>query len=389
MTIVIFGDNFSFPEGTASTNRVYTYAKGFIENGVDARVICFNNDYLNESNGIIDGIHYYNPFNQVKRNKYFLKRRWLKLIKYFNTIKVIRQINSKSKIDAIITYTKISSTHLFSFFIARLFNAKLLIENSEHPLRYYQSGPINRVIGKLKLWIELKTNDGILLITQNLIEFYKSKSQSENKLFLVPSTVYPPRFLKEKTKIFDYEYIGYFGSMEFERDKIGVLIEAYSIINEKYDNVHLLLGGMVSKKEENKLLGLIKSLKIESKVHILGYLSREDVIQYIVNAYVLVLVRNNDPFTEASFPSKFTEYISTGNPVISVRVSEISKYITDGENGFLTEPGDTEELSDKLKYVLSNYEAAKAVAKRGRALTDTIFNYNFQSKRIIDFINSI
>jgi hypothetical protein len=34
MAIVIFGDNFSFPEGDASTNRVYTYARGISENGI-------------------------------------------------------------------------------------------------------------------------------------------------------------------------------------------------------------------------------------------------------------------------------------------------------------------------------------------------------------------
>jgi hypothetical protein len=39
MSVVIFGDVFTFPEGNAATNRVYTYAKGFIENGIDVHVI--------------------------------------------------------------------------------------------------------------------------------------------------------------------------------------------------------------------------------------------------------------------------------------------------------------------------------------------------------------
>jgi hypothetical protein len=38
MAIVIFGDNFSFPEGNAATNRIYTYAKGFTENNVNTFV---------------------------------------------------------------------------------------------------------------------------------------------------------------------------------------------------------------------------------------------------------------------------------------------------------------------------------------------------------------
>jgi glycosyltransferase involved in cell wall biosynthesis len=389
MAIVIFGDNFSFPEGNAATNRVYTYAKGFIENNVSAYVICFGNNYLQNGNGIVEEIQYFHPFNQEKRSNSFLVRNWLKLLKYRNTIRLIKKINNQDKIDAIITYTKISTTHLFSYFLARLFKTKIIIENSEHPLRYYQTGFINRIVGRLKLSIELKTFDGILLITQHLIDFYKSKVQNDRKLLLVPSTVDPTRFAVEKTKKNGYEYIGYFGSINFERDNLDLLIKAYSMIYQKHDNIHLVLGGMVSFKEEKMISDLIQSLNIESKVHIIKYLSREEIIQYVVNASILVLVRHNDSFTEASFPCKLTEYMSTGNPVILVKVSEIPKYITDGKEGFLIEPGNVNELAEKLEFVLNNYQFAKEVAKKGKELTDSVFNYGYQAKRIIEFIKTV
>lgn len=387
MSIVIFGDNFSFPEGNAATNRVYTYAKGFIENNVNSYVICFRNDYL--GNGTVERIKYFHPINQKERSNFFLIRNWHKVVKFFNTIKIIRKINKEDKIEAIITYTKISTTHLFSWFLSRIIHTKLIIENSEHPLRYYQTGFLRRLTGVLKLKLELATFDGILLITQYLMEFYKSRLPDNNKLLLVPSTVDPTRFAIGKTKIPEYKYIGYFGSMEMERDNIDTLIKAYSMVYEKHENIHLVLGGMVSNKEEKLITDLIRSLKIESKVHILRYLSREDIIQYVVNAYVLVLVRSSDIFTEASFPCKFTEYLSTGNPVISVRVTEIPKFITDGENGFLIKSGDTEELTEKLEFVLNNYQFATEVAQKGKELTGTIFNYGYQAKRIIDFVRSI
>lgn len=205
----------------------------------------------------------------------------------------------------------------------------------------------------------------------------------------MPSTVDPSRFSIVKTAISPYEYIGYFGSMKFGRDNIDLLIKAYSIIYKRFDNVHLVLGGMVSDKEAGMLSDLIKSLKIESRVHILGYLSREEIVQYIINAYILVLVRSNDADTNASYPCKLTEYLATGNPVISVKVSEITNYLIDSQNAFLVEPGDINELSKKLDYVLNNYQFAKEVAERGKNLTESIFNYNYQAKRIIEFIKSL
>lgn len=389
MCIVIFGDNFSFPEGNAATNRVYTYAKGFIENNVNTYVICFSNDYLVNGNGISDGIQYYHPINQKERDNSFLRRNWFKIVKYINTIKIIRRINKEDKIEAIITYTKNSTTHLFSWLLSRIINAKLIIENSEHPLRYYQKGFIKKIVGNLKLWIELKTFDGILLITQHLIDFYKSRLHNDKKILLVPSTVDPARFTKEKTKNNSYDYIGYFGSINFERDNVDLLINSFSMIQKKIDNIHLVLGGMYSDLEKKMLFDLISSLKIESKVHVLKYLSREEIIQYMIDAHIIVLVRKNDADTNASFPCKLTEYLATGNPVISVKVGEIPKYLTDCKDVFLTEPGDVKELSEKLEFVLNNYKYAIEVAKKGKELTNSIFNYKYQAKRIIDFINTI
>lgn len=388
MSIIILGDNFSFPDGNAATNRVYTYALGFIENNINTSVISFRNDYMENGNGTIEGIQYFHPINKKKRNKFFLVRNWFKLVKYINTIILIRKINRKDRVTAIIVYTKTLSTHLFSYFLARLIGSKLIIENSEHPLRDYQTGNIDQMIGRIKFWVKLNTFDGILLITKQLIEFYKTTLCDEKKILLVPSTVDPKRFIAEKSMNLNYRYIGYFGSINFERDNVDILLNAFATICDRHKNIDLVLGGWLE-VEENILNELIKSLKIESRVHILGYISRNEITQYIIDSHILVLVRSNDNFTEVSFPSKLTEYLATGNPVIATAVSEIAQFITDNENGFLIKPGNTEELAKKMEYILNNYELATEVAKKGKILTDTVFNNVFQARRIIEFIETL
>jgi len=388
MSIVILGDNFSFPEGNAATNRVYTYARGFIENNINTSVIGFRNDYMENGNGTVQSIQYFHPINQKKRNKYFAIRNWFKVIKYINTIRLVKKINRGDKINAIIVYTNSITTHIFSYFLTRLIGTKLIIENSEHPLRYYQSGNIKKTIGRLKLWMRLKTFDGILLITKQLIDFYKTLLHDDKKILLVPSTVDPQRFNAEKSKKLPYKYIGYFGSINFERDNVDVLIKAFATICDRHKEVDLVIGGMME-VDKNLITDLIRTLKIESRVHILGYLSRNEITQYIIDSHLLVLVRSNDKYTEVSFPSKLTEYIATGNPVIAVAVSEITQFITDNINGFLIKAGDCDELSEKMDYVLNNYQIAKEVAKKGKELTDSVFNNVFQAKRIIEFINTL
>ena len=116
MSVVIFGDIFTFPEGDAATNRVYTYSKGFIENGIKVHVISFESLYNSAGNGQIEGITYYHPFGQFERSKYFVVRQYQKILKYLNTIKLFSRINNEEKIIAI-KYLHKSSINSFVFLV--------------------------------------------------------------------------------------------------------------------------------------------------------------------------------------------------------------------------------------------------------------------------------
>ncbi len=389
MSYVILGDSFSFPEGDAATNRVYTYARGFDLNSKNAYVICFGNDYQIDNNGVIENIRYFHPFNQTVRNKKFIKRNYFKLKKYFITLKLISNINKEDKIEVIICYTTEIITHIFTWMLVKKVRAKLIIERSENPLRYYREGLFNRLWGNIRLKLEDMTFDGILLITRDLVDFYKKRLNGMDRILSVPSTVDPTRFDRPKTNNPDFPYIGYFGAINFERDNVDLLINAFSRVHMKHDKVHLILGGMYNDAEKKQVLDLFRSGGIEEKAHLLSYISRNEVVRYLINSCLLVLVRRNDPDTNSSFPSKLTEFLCTGNPVIAVSVGEISKYLTDGDTAFLIKPGDVEGLAKKIDYVLYNYQEALKVANKGKMLTDSVFNYRFQAKRIIEFIKDL
>jgi glycosyltransferase involved in cell wall biosynthesis len=387
--IVIFGDSFTFPEGDAATNRVYTYAKGLVENNIKTSVICFRNDYLSESNGKLGNIQYFNPFQQSVRNKSFLIRNWLKVVKYFNTVKLIRSLNKQEKVIAIITDTHDTVTHLFSFYLAKRIGTKLLVEKSEHPLRLFQGGALNRLSGVLKFRIESSLCDGIMCISRFLVDYYREHGISQKKLFLIPSTVDPGRFSMSCEKPLPYSYIGYFGGLTFSRDNIDVLIKAFALICDKHPDKNLVIGGFCTDNERKQIEDLIQDLNLSSRVNLLKYLPRTEIVRYIVHSDILVMVRAKDLETSASFPSKLTEYMVTAKPIVTVDVGEISDYLTDGVNSFLVEPGNRDVLAEKLDYVLDNYKLALKIAQQGKELTNTVFNYNYQAKRIIQYIDSL
>ena len=389
MAFVIFGDNFSFPEGNASTNRVYTYAKGLIENGVGVIVICFENEYVDDQEGITEGISYYHPFGQNQRSKYLIIRRWQKFLKYFRAISLFREISKKEKIDTIMVYTMRLSTHVFAWYLSKISGSKLVKECSEHPLIYYQKGHLKKIEGFFKLKIESRLCDGIFCISHFLVNFFKSNGVPQNKLFLIPSTVDPARFSLNGESPFPHPYIGYFGGLTFSRDNVDILIKSFALLTDNHPDLNLILGGFCSEKELEQIKNLIQDLNLASKVKVLEYLSRTEIIRYIVHSEILVMVRAKDLETQASFPSKLTEYMATSKPVVTVKVGEIPDYLTDGVDSFIVEPGNTSELAEKIDYVLNNYDFALKIALNGKELTTTTFNYNFQAKRIIGFLETL
>ena len=388
--IIIFGDTFTFPEGNAATNRVHTYAKGFLENGMKAFVVCFRNDYIETPGGTFEGIDYNYPFGQTARNKYFMVRRWVKLLKYFNTYRLLRKLRISYDILAINLWTETLTIHFYVFLLGKLFSIKIIHERSEHPLRAYQKSGINKARGEIKSFIGTRLCDGIFTISQYLNDFYKRRYVSEGKLLLVPSTVDVSRFNLSDVSPLPFAYIAYCGSLTIKKDGVDILIESFrQLASEKPDIDLVLIGKGDIAEEEASIRKKILQLNLGSRVHLLGQISRQEVPAYLKGARLLALARPRSIVADAGFPSKLTEYLSTGKPVVVTRVGEIPNYLKDRENAYLSEPGSADDFARQIRYVLDNYEAALTVGNKGKKLAETLFNYNYQALRMIEFIRSL
>jgi glycosyltransferase involved in cell wall biosynthesis len=390
MSIIIIGDSFTFPEGNAATNRVHTYAKGFSELGIQVHVICFGSNYTSAGNGSINGINYYHPFNQIEKNHYFLIRQWHKFLKYYRTIQLVRKINKTEKITAFNCWTQKFRTQLITFFMAKLVRAINTHERSEHPLRNYQDSSIQKMQGEIKSYIGTKLCDGILCISQYLIDFYSSRGVNPKRMLLVPSTVDTERFAAAYKPVYEFEYILYCGSITIRKDGVDILVQSFAKIAEKFPEIKLvIIGKGDTENEVMEIRNIVSKFNLDNRVLFLGQISREEVPKYMCNAKVLALARPSSIVADAGFPSKLTEYLATGKPVIVTTVGEIPVYLKDNENAFLSEPDSSDAFASKLEYILGNYETALEVSAKGQELTNTIFNYSFQAKRIASFINSI
>jgi glycosyltransferase involved in cell wall biosynthesis len=387
MTCIIFGDAFTFPEGDASTNRVYNYARGFLEHGSDVHVVCFRNSYLPVTSGEADGIRFYHPFNRSKRSNSFILRRMHSMCKYAGTFRLLRQIKGTTQSAFILCYTKSLSTQLFAFMLSRILGFLMVLERSEHPFKDYTSRIALRVKGIIRVTIEIRFTDLIFCISDYLIEFYKAGGAGNEKLYKVPSTVDIERFIGSFARPLSMRYICYCGSLTILKDGVDILIESFARLTARFKDVDLALVGRADTMEDEEFFrDLVASLGLKERVHFTGKLSRNDIPAYLCHAEILTLARPKSIVADAGFPSKVTEYLATGRPVVVTSVGEIPVYLKDNFNAFVAEPGSVESFAERMAFVLENSDFAESVGLKGRDLAKGVFNYHNQAANILSFL---
>jgi glycosyltransferase involved in cell wall biosynthesis len=134
---------------------------------------------------------------------------------------------------------------------------------------------------------------------------------------------------------------------------IKILLEAFNIVQSKVDS-HLLIAG--SGKDEKMLRQMAKKLKI--KVLFLG--ERDDVAEILSVMDIFVL-----PSLSEGFPVVILEAMAAGLPVVATNVGGNREIVSDGETGFIVEPGNPNELAVKIKDLLGNEEMRKNFGKAG------------------------
>ena len=140
---------------------------------------------------------------------------------------------------------------------------------------------------------------------------------------------------------------------------------------------------IIGEGPERKNLGFLASkLKIQDKIEFKGQLSLEETRNVMKNCYCLIL-----PSLSEGLGRVLIEAMALGKPVIGSNVGGIPDLIKDGQNGFLFEVGNTEELAEKLKTLLNNKILVVEMGKRGREFVQDKFSNEKYIRNYLDTIN--
>lgn len=141
----------------------------------------------------------------------------------------------------------------------------------------------------------------------------------------------------------DHPVVFFAGRLAVEKN-IDVLIRAIALLPAEL-NAHLELAG--TGEIEDDLKSLARAQGVEDRVHFLGFVSDAELREGYLRADVFC-----QPGTAELQSLVSLEAMSASRPLVLADALALPHLIRDGQNGYLFEPGNAQDLSEKLALVL-------------------------------------
>jgi glycosyltransferase involved in cell wall biosynthesis len=166
--------------------------------------------------------------------------------------------------------------------------------------------------------------------------------------------------------------IGYTGRLSEEKG-VRYLIEAGSLLKKNIKNFRIvILGDGLERKELEKL---VKLNDLEKEINFVGFQS--DVERWLPALDIFVL-----PSLTEGTPLSLLEAMSLGVPVVATAVGGVPSVVEDGINGFLVNPGNVQEINEKIGFLIKNPEVRYKIAKGAMNTIKTKFDVHEWCKKI-------
>jgi trehalose synthase len=171
--------------------------------------------------------------------------------------------------------------------------------------------------------------------------------------------------MKKRNIPLDKPIISQISRFDIWKDPEGV-VEVFKKVRENQDCRLVLCGSMASDDPEG--WEIFKSVEDKAR----SLIDSGEII-LVVNAeeiFVNALQRKSDVVIQKSLREGFgltvSEALWKGTPIVTSKVGGIPLQVKDGENGFLCDPHDEDEFSERIVQLLKDKELRETMGKKGK-----------------------
>lgn len=290
------------------------------------------------------------------------KEEFLKAVKEKKIINILTEglksieILTKKKIliiDAIISSDAeyfISTRYEFNKLLSKFGNKNTIKIAEEHHYHNNNQKYINIITKKYK------NIDYLFALTKTLEEDYKKFLINNNhtKVVLVPNMLYE---IPNKTSKLEQKNILTVGRLDIGK-RNDAIIKAFSKIENKDWKLYILGDG----KEMNNLSNLIKELKLEDRVFLEGYKTKEQIEEYMLKSSLFLMASETE-----GLPMVLLEAMSYGIPCIAYETaSGTNDIISNDINGYVIKNRDEKEYIKQINEVIEDESLRKKLGKNAK-----------------------
>lgn len=387
---ILYVGNFRLPRYDAAAARVVTIGKALCESGHRVSFISWGGKY-NEYDRSSDGDYYISKMPYIVTNeidgKSFLEKLGQKIHRGNKTLKIIKKLYVKP--DAIITYNTPYGFNKKLFKYCRKRNISLIADITE----WYDDNELkllDRIPNKLNMTKFYKSISNIVSISSYLKNYY-----NEINSIVIPALVdhNDAKWHNQNTfKLDSFEGITLiYAGNPAKKDKLHVAVAATQTLINQGAKVRFIIAGCERKKYLKVFSMLYPDLTLSSNIIFLGRIDQEKIPALYGEADFMVLLREDNRKSEAGFPTKFTESMMSGTPVICNLTSDLGDYLIDGYNGFIVEDDSLESCLEVLKAKVLNLSPEKIKKMKYNARETGIrkLDYRNYTVKLNYFINNL
>ena len=210
-------------------------------------------------------------------------------------------------------------------------------------------------------------------ITVNSKEGYDYYTKMGFNVVQIPNAIDLNLIPKKSTKQFKNQLI-FAGRLSKEKG-IEILLETASQLPNNY---HLLIAGSGPLEEKVRRLSDEKT-----NLHYLGYQSKQNMLSLIRGSDLLI-----QPSLEEGISSTLLEAMACGTCVLGSDIEGISEVIENNKTGLLVEPNNSDELLNKILYLLPKKEKRLSMANEGLERVKK-YDWKIVGKLYLNFYESL
>jgi glycosyltransferase involved in cell wall biosynthesis len=296
------------------------------------------------------------------------------LIYHINPVIISKLINGKHDIVIVSGYSDFTSQ--VAFFVSRLLNKPTIIWTEGIATSESFLGKLLRPVTDLMV----RKADSIIVPGTMSRNFIISKGARSSKIFMAPNIVDNDKFFKQSSEIREHievyknqlnvnnkKIIIYVGRLVKEKG-IEYLLSAYKKIKEETNDIGLIIVGDGDFRPDLEKICIDQGIR---DVYFTGWLEDKKILYYSISD-IFIFPTLRDVWGLAT-----NEAMCCNLPVIVTKAAGCAQdMIVPGENGYIVDPANSEQLYLAVKDIIFNDDKLKKMGNKSKEIIKINYNIN-------------